>query len=160
MKTIINITKIQEEALADVYGIHTNTSAKRVFCITTGEIFASVSDAAQANNVTQSFMSHAIKNAHRGATCHKKRFCFMSDILVYMDEFLKQYREIVNYEAVQKIKKQEENAIILERIQMLEVKLLKRREEYDELMQSVEKKTKQIKLLEQQIADLKNKLED
>lgn len=65
-------------------GIHTNKNCKPVFCITTGEIFASVTDAAKANNVDISTMTGTLTG--KSKTCNGKRFCLLSKCTEHIDE--------------------------------------------------------------------------
>lgn len=65
-------------------GTHGNKNCKPVFCITTGEIFASVTDAAKANNVHISSVTGAMTG--KSKTINGKRFCLLSKCAEHMDE--------------------------------------------------------------------------
>lgn len=68
----------------NVTGIHTNKNHKPVFCIDTGEVFASVSDAAEAYGVHITAISCAALGKTK--TCQGKRFCFVSRLADHTDE--------------------------------------------------------------------------
>lgn len=59
-------------------GIRHNRNCKPVFCISTGQIFTSITDAAEANDVTVSAMSLAV--AKKSKICRGRRFCLVSEI--------------------------------------------------------------------------------
>jgi hypothetical protein len=65
-------------------GTQTNRNCKPVFCITTGEIFASVTEAAKANNVHISSVTGAMTG--KSKTVNGKRFCLLSKCAEHMDE--------------------------------------------------------------------------
>ena len=67
-----------------VNGHHSHKNCKPVYCITTGEIYASTIDAANAEGVTQSTMSGALVG--RLKTCNGKRFCFVSKMMEHLEE--------------------------------------------------------------------------
>jgi hypothetical protein len=77
----INIRKASN---VKAVGHHTNGNSKPVFCITDGSVYASVSDAAEKVGVHHSVMSNAISG--RSKTCKGKRYCFISDVIVHLDE--------------------------------------------------------------------------
>lgn len=148
---------ISKEAIVEAIGVHTQANSKKVFCISTGEIFVSVSDAAIANNVSQSFMSNVIKRAINGGTCNGKRFCFVSDILVHIDEFAKNYRDAVNYEEIQR---KEQESILLNKIRVLEEKLMKHQCTYDHLIEETNKVKSKIMLIKDQLSVLYDELKN
>ena len=62
--------------LDNVIGTRTHKLCKRVVCLDTGEVFASVSDAAESAGVSQSFMSaHCLG---RTRTCKGKHYAYVS----------------------------------------------------------------------------------
>lgn len=67
-----------------------NGNRKPVFCITTGEIFASVIDTAKAIGSAQSTLSTHLA----GITAHCKgmRFCFLSEVTEHLDEIATEFR--------------------------------------------------------------------
>lgn len=58
-----------------------NRNCKPVLCITTGEVFPSLTDAAAMNNVTVSAMSLATSKKNK--VCKGKRFCLVSELSVH-----------------------------------------------------------------------------
>ena len=88
-KTATTIT-VQNTSSVKATGEHFNGNAKHVFCITTGEVFASVTDAAKAVGSSQNNLS-----AHlAGITnhCKGKRFCFISKVTEHLDEIASEFR--------------------------------------------------------------------
>ena len=77
-----NIT-VQTEAVITGEGKRTNGNCNAVLCITTGEIFSSGTDAAEAFGVTPASMSRACRI--KGATTGGHRFCYLKDINIYID---------------------------------------------------------------------------
>lgn len=75
---------IQNESFIKAHGIHTRRNNKPVLCITTGEIYASVLDAAEANGVSYAAMSWAC--CGRSQKCKDKRFCFVANATEHLDE--------------------------------------------------------------------------
>ena len=77
---------IQNASIINVEGIRTNKHCKAVYCITNGKIYASVSYAAKAMGVSQGFMSWVLADKSRKRTCKGMRFCFVDEIIEYIDE--------------------------------------------------------------------------
>ena len=80
----IMLVNIQNKSDIKAEGTRTNGNCKPVYCITTGEIFASASDAAEAIGVTQGAMSSVLTGKTK--TCKQKRFCYVSRIAEHLDE--------------------------------------------------------------------------
>lgn len=106
---------IQKESFIKAHGIHHRKNHKPVMCITTGEIYASVLDAAEANGVSYSAMSWVC--CGRMKSCKGKRFCFVANVTEHLDEIAecmrireakaKAYDEInAKQEAVRKAKEE------------------------------------------------------
>jgi hypothetical protein len=104
---------IQNESFIKAHGVHARKNHKPVLCITTGEIYASVLDAADANGVSFSAMSWAC--CGKTKKCQGKRFCFVANVTEHLDEIAecmrireakaKAYEEIyAKQEAVRKAK--------------------------------------------------------
>lgn len=64
-------------------GIHTNRNCKPILCISTGEVYTSLTDAANMNHVGIGTLSHAIS---KGKTCRGKKYCMVADITKHFDE--------------------------------------------------------------------------
>lgn len=75
---------IQNASIINVEGHRTHKNCKAVYCITTGEVYASVADAAEKNGVSQSAMSWAVCGHTK--SCKGKRFCYVSKIVEHLDE--------------------------------------------------------------------------
>lgn len=75
---------IQNESFIKAHGVHARKNHKPVMCITTGEVYASVLDAAEANEVSYAAMSWAC--CGKSKTCKGKRFCFVANITEHLDE--------------------------------------------------------------------------
>jgi hypothetical protein len=75
---------IQKEGFIKAHGVHTRKNHKPVMCITTGEIYASVLDAALANGVTIGAISWAC--CGKSKTCQGKRFCFVANVTEHLEE--------------------------------------------------------------------------
>ena len=85
--TLHNRTEVKAQ------GKHINGNSKLTVCITTGEVFASMLDAAEKENINPSCISIAIKNVDKGATCKGKRYCRASDVIFYLDEISRNINE-------------------------------------------------------------------
>lgn len=100
MKKII----ITNEATLSAEGKLSNRKCKPVVCIDTGEVYTSVTDAAERNGVDASSMSWAC--AGKTKLCKGKRFCFVSDMVEHYEEIARHIREM--YPAYMENKKQEQ----------------------------------------------------
>lgn len=81
IKKAVNVT---------AFGIHTNGNAKPVFCITDGSVYASVTDVAEKLGVNATAVSQALNGKVK--TCKGKRYCFISDVMAYLDEISENYQ--------------------------------------------------------------------
>lgn len=88
-KTATTIT-VQSESKVKATGEHFNGNAKPVFCITTGEVFASVTDAAKAVGSSQNNLSAHL--AGITSHCKGKHFCFISKVTEHLDEIASEFR--------------------------------------------------------------------
>lgn len=75
---------IQKCSNVNATGYHTSKNCKAVYCITTGEIFASLADAAEANDVSTSAISLVVLGKTK--TCNGKRFCYISRMMEHLEE--------------------------------------------------------------------------
>lgn len=75
---------IQKCSNVTVNGHHNHKNCKPVYCIDTGEMYASTIDAANAEGVTQSAISGVLVGRYK--TCNGKRFCFVSKMMEHLEE--------------------------------------------------------------------------
>ena len=75
---------IQKCSNVTVVGHHNHKNCKPVYCIDTGEIYASALDAANANGVTHPPMSNNLTGKTK--TCNGKRFCYVSKMMEHLEE--------------------------------------------------------------------------
>lgn len=75
---------IQKCANVTVSGHHNHKNCKAVYCITTGEMYPSILDAASANNMSYGAMCQAIT---KGSKCRNgKKFCLIVDVVEHLEE--------------------------------------------------------------------------
>ena len=79
---------VHNETLVSAQGTPHNRNCKPIFCITTGEIFTSVGDAAEANGVDITTMSKALVGKIK--VCNGKRFCYVANITEHLEEIAQQ----------------------------------------------------------------------
>ena len=81
---------VTNESKVNATGEHFNGNAKPVYCISTGEIFASVTDAAKAiGSSTNNLSAHLTGiTAH----CKGKRLCYLSKVTENLDEIASEFR--------------------------------------------------------------------
>lgn len=99
-----------------VTGTHTNKNHKPVLCIDTGEVFASLSDAAEANGVHITAISCVVLGKTK--TCKGKRFCLVTRMADHTDEIAETLRSNIakatKYDAIiaehERIKAEQEAA--------------------------------------------------
>lgn len=82
---------IHNESKAKAEGNLRNKNAKPVFCIDTGEVYSSVTDAAEAVGVHTSTMVWALTG--RTQKCKGKRYCYVSHITEHLDEIANNMRK-------------------------------------------------------------------
>lgn len=81
---------VTNESKVNVVGEHFNGNAKPVYCISTGEIFASVTDAAKAiGSSTNNLSAHLTGVTSR---CKGKRLCYLSKVTENLDEIASEFR--------------------------------------------------------------------
>lgn len=88
-----NIT-IGKNAEIRAQGRRSNGNCKPIICLNTGEVYVSLTDAAEALGVSEPNISHVLQG--RQKTCKGKRFCAITDIKNHLDEFATNMREINN----------------------------------------------------------------
>ena len=82
---------IQKESKAIAEGMPRNSNAKPVFCIDTGEVYSSATDAAKAIGVHKSTLVWALTG--RQQKCKGKRYCYVANITEHLDEIANKMRE-------------------------------------------------------------------
>lgn len=87
-RTTINI---QNEANINAEGTHIHHSSKPIICIETGEVFASVTDAAEKAGVHISTISGHLTGKSR--TVKGKHYCYMSRSVESLDAIVTRLRE-------------------------------------------------------------------
>ena len=75
---------VQNTSEVNAKGKQRNANAKPVFCIDTGEVYASMLDAAEAVGVNPTAISWVITG--KSKTCKGKRYCLISKIAEHIDE--------------------------------------------------------------------------
>ena len=144
---------IQNEANVNAVGTHVHHSSKPVICIETGEVFASLTDAAEAVGTSLSNMSSCLTGKSRRVK--GKHYCYLSRATESLDAIVARLRETsaleeagkkwMAYEAEQeRIRKEEEARLEAERKakeeyetkkRKLEDKILRRRKVSDRMKQ-------------------------
>lgn len=81
---------IQKASNVHVDGHHRNNNCKAVYNITTGEIYASGLDAANALGIDPSCVSAVLTG--KSKTCKGMRFCFVSKMMENLEEITEQNR--------------------------------------------------------------------
>lgn len=84
-----NIT-ITKQANAQAIGHRSNGNCKPVFCITTGEIYASATDASEKLGVSLTVLAHAASG--RLKTCKGRRYCYVQHIMQHLEEIAENTR--------------------------------------------------------------------
>ena len=79
------IINIQNASTINIIGTHTQTSRKEVYDIDTATFYASVSDIAEALDVTPGAISIALRK-ERNCICKGHRICYVSRIIEHLDE--------------------------------------------------------------------------
>lgn len=82
--------KVQNTSSVNATGEHFNGNAKPVYCISTGEIFASVTDAAKAVDSSVNNLSAHLTGIT--AHCKGKRLCYLSKVTEHLDEIASEFR--------------------------------------------------------------------
>lgn len=72
-------------------GNRTNGNCKPIFCIDSGEVFASITCAAEAINVHMTALSQAVNGKVK--RCKGKRYCFVSNVIAHLEEIASAQRE-------------------------------------------------------------------
>jgi chromosome segregation ATPase len=158
---------IHNETNINVKGIHTRTNAKPVICIDTGEVFASMTDAAEHIGVRPHSVSEHIKG--RCKTINGKRFCLLSKATENLDILTSQItklnadaedaRKWREYQAEQEaIRKAEEERIRAEQERIAAIE--RARQEREERKRKLEEKmARRQRIIERLSAELQRAME-
>ena len=144
-----NVTKITltNEATINASGTKRTKAAKPVFCISTGEVYASATDAAEANGVSV----YAISTCCLGKvkTSCGKRWCYIKDIESFLEEIATnmQTREV-------KIKAYDEMMYHQNAIEAATEEVEKCRARYDKLQQRLAKEFDALTLAQAKLEEL------
>ena len=95
MKNTVNTQEITitNACTATAIGNVTHGNRKPVLCITTGETFASVTDAAKHYNIIATNISAQIRGVAHRKTVGGLKFCFVSKTQEHYDEITQQMRD-------------------------------------------------------------------
>lgn len=123
---------IQKCSNVTVIGHHNHKNCKPVYCIDTGEVFASALDAANANGVCQSPMSTCLTGKTK--TCNGKRFCYVSKMMEHLEEITEANRIRAAKVAAYDAEANRKNALAKaeEDVRKLEEKVAKLRHQLEE----------------------------
>lgn len=97
MKTIV----INEKATIKANGTHASKSHKPVICIDTGEVYVSLTDAAEHLGTTIDLVSNVCRGKQK--TVKGKRFCYLSKANENLDAIITRLREASEMEAKAKM---------------------------------------------------------
>lgn len=78
------LIKVHNKTEITANGHRTNGNCKPVYCITTGMVYASVSDVAKDYGVREASVSYALAGNSR--TCKGHRFCLLSKVTEHFEE--------------------------------------------------------------------------
>ena len=99
---------INEKAEINAVGEKNSKACKQVVCLDDRRVFTSVFDAAKAYGVTPSCISTCCNGKNK--TSKGRRFCFLKDIALYLDEMFADYNIKAEKAAAYDALKAEENA--------------------------------------------------
>lgn len=88
--------KLHNETTIKANGVHVNGNSKAVLCIDTGEVFASMTDAAEHLGVTQANVSYTLNGRQR--TCKGKHLCYLSKADEHLEAITNRIREMQELE--------------------------------------------------------------
>lgn len=75
---------VQNESNVNARGTHLRGNSKPVFNITTGEVYVSLSDAAERLGISKGTLSMAVTGKNK--TCQGMRFCYVSKLTEHIEE--------------------------------------------------------------------------
>ena len=141
---------IQKCSNVTVNGTHKSRNCKAVYNITTGQIYASVVDAANALNVSQGAVSFALDDENI-RTCKGMRLCFLSKMMEHLEEInqanIVRMEKVAAYDADEKRR----NAIAA-----VEADVKKWEEKVDELQYELACAESNLNIAKRDLMELKN----
>lgn len=146
---------IHDKSTIKATGKHYSGHCKPVFCITTGEVFASLTDAAESIGTSPANISWVVTGKNK--TCKGKRFCLISNVTDHLDEIAETIRireeKLAKYDAIvaeeERIKAEQERARkAKEEIEKRKAKILKLQQEMEEARKLLEESEAELKSLE------------
>lgn len=162
---------IHNETTIKAKGTHTMRNNKPVICVDTGEVFASITDAAEHLGVRSTNISKVVTGVYK--TCKGMRFCLLSRATENLDILTGQIRTLNadaedarkwrEYQAEQEaIRKAEEDRIRAEqeRIAAIEKAKADREERKAKLEARVERRRRIIERIESELQRAKERLND
>ena len=130
MNTIINTT----EVTLDTKPVRSK-NAKSVYCITTGNVYASTIDAGIGEDCAQSGVSAVCRGKNK--TCNGKQFCFVKDMPAHILDISNatndNYKDAMKYRAIEAERQAKEAH--QQALQKLEEKIEKRKQDIKEMME-------------------------
>lgn len=83
---------IHDKSEIEAEGRHVNGNSVPIICLDTGEVFTSMTDAADKNGVTVGAMSFALKSTEH--TCKGKHYCRISEVTQYLSAITQNIRSM------------------------------------------------------------------
>ena len=142
---------IQNASNVFVEGSRTHRNCKAVYCITTGEMYASVLDAAEANGVSQCAMSWNV--CGKSKTCNGKRFCLVSEMTEHLNEIVENSRV-----RTQKVSAYDEIVERRKAVREAEERVAERKARCEELRNALEAEMALFADAEQELNELREEL--
>lgn len=154
---------IQNASNVFVEGHRSRRNCKPVMSITTGEVYASLSCAAEANEISQPTLSWLIANNGKSRKTGKK-FCFVADIMEHLDEITNNQRELVRkataYDEIMDLQQKQHDEMIAKEtaIREAEERIAKNRKLCEELQAQLEAETASIITMERELEEMRGEL--
>ena len=142
----MTITFHRDSVITDAKGIHTTYNNKPVMCITTGQVFASVTDAAHSVGSSVGTMSCALRH---NRPLKGKKFCFVAHVTEHLDELMVNARE-----REEKASAYSEMQAHQEKIRAARAKIAQHKANAEELRRQLDEETKAMECAEQELRAL------